>query len=258
MKNIIPTLNLTTSRGLLHCMALCLALTCATATAQTLKIGTDDWPPYEFETGGKITGFSTEILTAVLEKMQVKFEQPATLPWSRAERMLADGDLNILYSSSKSEKRESFAFFPAEPIVDSKWVLFANKADNLTYASLQDLKDKSIAIVNDYAYTPEFLSFVKASAKPENVPGDETSLKMLGNKRVQFAVCEYAVGMALIKKLGIEKDIVAFPAAPIKSTGLYFMFSKKNTQQDFVDKFSAALKEFKTSPDYDKITHKYF
>ena len=258
MKTVTSTPSLT--RGLFRCLALCGALASFTAVAQDkpLQIGTDDWAPYEYAVDGKVTGLATEILTSVLDKMQIKYEAPAIYPWSRGEKMLGDGELSILYSGSKSDKRLQFAWFPAEPLIESKWVVFANKSEGLTYTKMEDLKDKSVGLVLDYAYTPEFVAFVKASAKVEDAPRDEINLKKLAAKRIQFTVCEYAVGMALIKKLGLEKDLVAFTDAPIKSTGLYYMFGKKITQQEPVDKFSAALKEFKASPEYDKIYHKYF
>jgi ABC-type amino acid transport substrate-binding protein len=136
--------------------------------------------------------------------------------------------------------------------------MFAKKSSGLKYASLDDLKDKSVGVVIDYAYTPEFWASIKKSSTVESVVTDEQNFKKLASDRVQFVVCEYAVGLSILKKLGSDKDIVAFPDTPIKSTGLYYMFSKKSVKQDFVEKFSASLKEFKASPEYSKLYHKYF
>jgi polar amino acid transport system substrate-binding protein len=225
--------------------------------AKPLRIGTDDWDPYEVVVDGKQAGLASEVLVSVLDSIKASHEDIVTYPWSRGEKMLADGDLDVLYSASRSEKREQFSFLPAEPIIESKWVVFANKADGLKYGGLDDLKDKTVGVVNDYAYTAEFWTALKTTGKFEAATGDEPNFKKLGAKRVQFVACEYAVGMALAKKLGMQNDVVAFTDAPIKSTGLYYLFSKKTVTQDFVDKFSAALKQFKATPEYDKIYHKY-
>lgn len=256
----------------LFAMLCCLPLAAAFAqpyVPHVLRAGVDDWEPYEFpvdrsEAAGigsmpRMTGFSVEVMLAVFGKMNKAWEGLLLLPWSRAERLLADGDIDVLFSASPSDKRREFAWFPDEPLVDSSWVLFVerSKLGQNRFRSLPDLAGKSVGVVRDYAYTPEFWAYIRTNATVEEVATDETNFRKLAVGRLQYVTSEYLVGQSIIKRLGLRDRVVALTDNPIKIAGLYPMFSKKTISEDFVRSFSDTLREFRNTAAYQAIRKKY-
>ncbi|WP_027357843.1 substrate-binding periplasmic protein [Desulforegula conservatrix] len=229
-----------------------------------LKIGTDEWPPYEYVTGlpGNecMSGFSTDVILLVLKKMNVipngRIEQ---FPWARGEKMVIDGSLDMLYTAATSEKRAKIVHYPSEPIVESAWSLFIRSEDSgkLKYESLGDLKGKRIGVVRAYAYTPEFRSFIEAEQNYEEVAGDDQNVRKLMYRRIDYIVMDYGNGLYLIDKMNLTGKIVPLKK-PIAKISLYPIFSRNTVEKEFVDRFSDELKAFKATPEYKKIYDRYF
>ncbi len=236
----------------------------ANAEIRELTIATDDWPPYEFKVGEPgneyISGFSTEVIQAVLKKMNVgikgKIEQ---YPWARGEKMVIDGSADMLYTAASSEKRAQITHYPSESLMESSWSFFIRKEDEgkLKYEGFDDLKGKKIGVVRAYTYTPELWAFMEKEKNFEEVVGDEINVKKLLAKRIDFIAMDFGNGMALLKKMGLA-DKVTVLKKPIQTASLYAIFSNKTVEKDFVDKFAAELKAFKATPEYKAIFDKYF
>lgn len=229
-----------------------------------LKIGTDEWPPYEYVMGipGNecMGGFSTEIILGVFQKMNVsvngRIEQ---YPWARGERMIIEGSLDMLYTAATSEKRARIVHYPSESLVESAWSLFIRSEDSgkLKFDTLDDLKGKRIGVVRAYTYTPEFWSFIESEKNFEEVAGDEQNINKLMYKRIDYIIMDYGNGLYLIDKKGLAGKIVPL-AKPVARMSLYPIFSRNTVEKDFVDRFSEELKTFKTGPEYRKIYNRYF
>lgn len=236
----------------------------ASGAEMKLKIATDDWPPYEFKEGApgneKMSGFSTEVIEAVLKKMNVEISgRIEQYPWARGEKMVIDGDVDMLYTAATSEKREKITHYPTESLMESSWSFFIRKEDEATlkYDTFDDLKGKKIGVVRAYTYTPELWAFMEKEKNFDEVVSDELNVKKLMAKRIDFIAMDFGNGMALIKKMGLADKIVVLKN-PIKSASLYAIFSQKTVDKDFVNKFSAELKTFKATPEYKAIFDKYF
>lgn len=236
----------------------------ANAEIKELSIATDDWPPYEFKVGDPgneyVSGFSTEVIQAVLKKMNIgikgKIEQ---YPWARGEKMVIDGSVDMLFTAATSEKRAQVTHYPTESLMESSWSFFIRKEDEgkLKYDNFDDLKGKKIGVVRSYSYTPELWAFMEKEKNFEEVVGDEINVKKLMAKRIDYIAMDFGNGMALLKKMGLADKVVVLKN-PIKTASLYAIFSQKTVEKDFVDKFSAELKEFKKTPEYKSIFDKYF
>lgn len=229
-----------------------------------LKIGTDEWPPYEFVTGlpGNecMSGFSTDVILAVMKKMNVvAAERIEQFPWARGEKMVIDGSLDMLYTAATSEKRAKIVHYPTESLVESAWSFFIRIEDSekLKYDTFNDLKGKRIGVVRAYSYTPEFWAFIAAEKNYEEVAGDEQNVNKLMYKRIDYIVMDYGNGLYLINKMGLTGKIVPLKK-PIANVSLYPIFSRNTVDKEFVDKFSEELKSFKTTQEYKSIYNKYF
>ncbi|PTX91544.1 transporter substrate-binding domain-containing protein [Opitutus sp. ER46] len=218
----------------------------------TLRLGCESWPPYEYHDGTRARGFSVEVVQRVLGQMGATSGQIQILPWARAQEMAYRGELDAVFSTSFSEQRSEFCHFPAESLIESRWVLFIRQADlgRLRFERFEDLKGHRVGVVRGYSYTPEFWAFLSANLGFEETPSDLQNFRKLGAERIDYVACELNVGRHLVRTLGLEGKIVPLVDHPLKAGGLYVMFSKKTVPREFVDRFSTALKAFKQTPDY--------
>ncbi|WDP89837.1 MAG: amino acid ABC transporter substrate-binding protein [Desulfobacter sp.] len=239
------------------CVWFCSLLT-TQAWSESMDVACDEWPPYQVvEDSGKVSGFSTEVVKAVFERMGVTLNSLKAYPWKRALNNVQTGKVHALFSANFTQERTAFAWYPEEPLIDSPWVIWVKEGSGNTYTSLEDLKGKTVGVVNGYSYTEEFWDFVKANKAFQGANSDETNFKKLSGGRFEYAVAELGNGYHILKKLGI-KGIVPVKAHPIKSAGLFIMFNKEKVSRELVEKFSQELKKFKMETGYQNLVNKYF
>ncbi len=227
---------------------------------KSLNIGSDEWPP--FHSAGKsekvVKGFTADLVRAVLKKMNVKIASHRIYPWKRAVGMVFLGRLDAVFTTTKTDERMKYCYFPEEPLTDFSYLLFIRTEDEgkLTYNTFDDLKGHKIGIVRGFSYTEEFMKFIKEEKNFEEVTVGSQNFKKLMIKRVNYVATPKRVGYNHIRKLGIGDKCVALKK-PLMENHLYAMFSKKTVSKEFVDEFSKALKEFKTTSEYKKIVDQH-
>ncbi|MCW7752603.1 transporter substrate-binding domain-containing protein [Desulfobotulus sp. H1] len=234
------------------------------AMGKSLKIVTDEWPPYEFKAGEPgneyVSGFATEVILEVLKNMNVAIDgRIQQYPWARAERMVIDGYADLLYTAVYNPERAQVTHYATESLMDSSWSFFIRSEDknNIRFSTFNDLTRKTIGVVRGYAYTPELWEFMRSQKNFEEVTNDQFNIQKLMAGRIDTTVMDYGNGLYLINQMGLSGSIIPLPK-PIETTSLYVVFSKNTVEKDFVDKFSDELKKFKTSASYKDIYRKYF
>ncbi|MBN2651803.1 MAG: transporter substrate-binding domain-containing protein [Spirochaetales bacterium] len=215
----------------------------------------DSWPPYQIEEDGFVTGFSTEVVRAVLDKLKQPYETIVSYPWKRALTMIETNNAHGLFSANYTEDRTKFAWYPSESLIDSPWVIFGKK--NSTYTGFESLKGKRIGTVRGYSYTAEFLNYINENCIVDEASDDETNFLKLDKGRIDFTVGDYGNGITIIKSAKYQ-DIKGFTDNPIKKDGLFLIFNKTKVNKEFVDKFSETLKDFKQTNMYKSLYNKYF
>ncbi len=238
------------------CMVICMVLWIGTLSAQEMELICDEWPPYQIVENSHVTGFGTEIVKTVLERMGVNISSLNVYPWKRAITMMEKGEAHALFSANYAKEREAFARYPEEALIQSPWVLWVRE-DGLKFDSFEDLKGKRIGVVRGYSYTPEFLDFIQKNAVVDDVTDDETNFRKLNGGRIDYAVAEMGNGYHLLKKLKLNR-IVPIKDKPIKSDGLYLIFNKNRVSKETAERFSAELKKFKQEEAYQILYRQYF
>ncbi len=226
------------------------------AARDSIELICDIWPPYQID-GAQIGGFSKDVVEVVFKRMGVEVRSIEAYPWKRAITMLEKGHSDALFSANFTESREDFAYYPAETIVDSPWVIWFRDEDGLKFENLDDLKDKRIGVVIGYSYTPQFWDFLRRHKNYEEVVSDEVNFKKLNEGRVDCIVAELGNGYYMLNNLDLKK-ISPVLDKPIKSDGLYVIFSKKRVSRSFVNQFSDELRQFKSEDLYRYLYQNYF
>ncbi len=227
--------------------------------AQTLKCGTDEWPPYQNLHNKEKPGFCTEVLKHVFNSMGIEATY-TQYPWKRAVIRAYDGNMDVLYCAYFNEERADKCYYPDEHIVSGDSVLFIRSEDvgRLTFNSLEDLKGKQIGLLRGAHYFEEFLDYVNKHAHVQEVSKNIQNINKLNAERVDYIAENSVFGLIEIKKLGFEGNIVPLLNKTIERKKMYAIFSKKTTDPDFVKNFSEALKALKQTDTYKALYEKYF
>lgn len=120
--------------------------------AQTIKVGIYPNPPLiNIEQEDQVSGFCIDVLKDIAEKegWQLQFQA-----YDFAESLLAleRGDIDIMPALAYSDYRDSI-FIMNETKVTTNWAkIYKNADDDFNYASLEELRNKSIAVLKDDYY----------------------------------------------------------------------------------------------------------
>ena len=221
------------------------------AIAADYKIMTEEYPPFNYTDGGKITGLSTEVMFEIAKRIG-HHTDIEVLPWARAYGLIQKKGGQILYSMTRTEAREDL-FKWVGPVSANKWVLFAKKGSGLSISSLEDAKKvKKIGAYKDDAAE----SFLKAEGftNLDSVVKDEQNVPKLMAGRIDLWIVGELQGIHKAKAKGVSGDLEK--VLDVKDTQLYIAFSKDASDED-IAKWQKALDDMKADGSYDIILKKY-
>ncbi|MFZ6864510.1 substrate-binding periplasmic protein [Undibacterium sp. Ji67W] len=237
---------------LVCCMATSLA------SADTIKIVTEELPPYNFTENGKLTGFSTEVVEAVLDEIKVKGNFQS-MPWARAYETALNSPDILIYSIARTKERESL-FKWVGVITPADWFLFSLKSNNLKIANLEDVKKSQTATVNEDVGEQYLLG--KGFVKGQNIQSNsnyEINYRKLKLGRVDFWIMNELAANFVVRKYGDVPEQILRKSYHIENfvqDGFYMAFSLK-TSDTFVEKFKQGLESIKKNGKYEAIRKKW-
>lgn len=221
------------------------------AFAQTFKIMTEEYSPYNFTKDGKITGISTEIVREILKRIGHP-DNIEVFSWSRGYNLIQQKGNHILFSTTRTEKRENL-FKWVGPLALNKTVFFAKKGSNISVASINDArKVKSIGVYKD-AFG-EMLLKEKGFTNIDSVVDNKLNLKKLIGGRIDLWIINELTGVQIAKEAGLTDKIES--VFEVQTKQLYMAFSK-NTPDEIIKKWQKALDEIKADGSYARILRKY-
>jgi len=241
----------------------------ATLTAterRSIKLGTEDWAPFSFKDkkSKKILGLSSEIIYETFRMMNVTVTSNKVMPWARTQKSGYLGKFDAIYTASMNDERVKYMYFPKEPIVSSKWVLFIKKENKskLKFKNFNSLDEKKICLINGYNYPKFFKKYIDTHSKITLTSKEDLNIKKLLNSRCDYMPAVLETTLYMIKNKENFSKIDAYQhihyfEKPLSITKFYLMFSKKTVSKKFVEEFSATLKRFKQTVRYQNILKKY-
>ncbi|MFD2271054.1 substrate-binding periplasmic protein [Undibacterium arcticum] len=145
-------------------------------------------PPLNYEEQGVVTGYSTELLQAVLQTAGLS-APISILPWARAYQTAQTQPNTIIYSIVRTAEREPL-FDWIGPISKRQIFLFKLRArKDVEVSTLSDARKYRIGAVREMAATQQL---IKQGFNPEEsldlAPTDESNVKKLFLNRVDLIV----------------------------------------------------------------------
>ncbi|MBN1971295.1 MAG: ABC transporter substrate-binding protein [Candidatus Delongbacteria bacterium] len=222
-----------------------------------LKIMTEEFPPYNFTKNDSLMGSSSEIMHSILKQLynESLFESIQVLPWSRAYKLLEVDPNSILFSVTRTAKRENL-FKWVGPISKSRNVLLALKDSKINIATPEDLFKYKIGAMTDDAagqlLTDKF--FVPHSSIDFN-PKLQTNLLKLKHGRIDlFAYDENVTRWAITKN---NMDPNDYETVFVLEEGFHYIAFNPSFPDSIINLFQSTLDTLKSNGQYNKIMIKY-
>ncbi|MCE3262702.1 MAG: amino acid transporter substrate-binding protein [Pseudoduganella sp.] len=249
------------SKGL-HLLG-CLAFACWTGSAQasaSVTCVTEDNRPVNFAEDGKVTGFSTEVIEAVLREIGAQCEF-RVMPWARAYATALHEENVLIYSMIRMPEREHlFKWVGVVSPPDSSY-LFALRERGIRLKSLQDAKRYKIGTVNGDAREQylEAQGFVKGRHLHGN-SAPKTTFDKLKLGRVDLWAMSDIVAQEIVRHEGGEPALLlqrVWHLAELGTGGSYMAFGLR-TDDLLVERFRKGLEAVKANGTFAALQRKWF
>ncbi|CAN7331857.1 transporter substrate-binding domain-containing protein [Pseudoduganella sp. LjRoot289] len=247
---------------MLHLLC-CLGLICfagiANATTTVLCV-TEENRPVNFWANGKVTGFSTEVVEAVLKEIEV----PANfqiMPWARAYATALHTENVLIFSIMRTSEREHlFKWVGVVSPPDSSY-LFALRARKLKLDKLDDARNYKIGTINGDAREQylESKGFVKGRHLHGNALPTTTYEKLKLGRIDLWAMSDIIVTDIVRRDGGDPSQVLvrALQLTELGSGGSYMAFGPK-TDDHLVERFRKGLEVIKAKGTFAALQKKWF
>jgi len=228
------------------------------AKAETLKVLTEEFPPYNYTENGAITGFSTEVVQAVLKEVKLQGEFQS-MPWARAYETAQNADNVLIYSIGRTPQREKL-FKWVGVIAPTQYYLFSLPPRKLKFDRLDQAKKYQTATVNEDV-GEQFL-IAKGFVKGQNLQSSvryELNYEKLKRGRVDLWIMTELVAVHLARQAGDDpaKSLArSYAIHDLGSDGYYMAFSA-HTPDALVERLGKGLATIKSNGTYDALKKKW-
>lgn len=219
---------------------------------QELTIMTENWPPFNYEEDGELTGISVEIVREIMKRLDLSYDI-LLFPWARGYDYIQKNDNHVLFSMAYSEERAPM-FKWVGPIADFRISLYARPDFEMDIQTLDDAKKVGmIGVPRDSL--PHMLLKNMEFENLLPLSGAETMLRMLYNRRVDL-ICGSNLALQNMPA-DIPHSLEYFDEVIVlKRTYLNIAFSL-NVLDSTIEKWQRILDEMIADGTIDAIKAKY-
>lgn len=224
---------------------------CHLATAQTIKVVSDVWPPLVMDDPDH-PGIDVEVMTAVFNDIGVNVEL-TIYPWKRAISSTKSGEMDAILDIFDTPERREWLWFHQTPISVNQSALFCKGCDASDVITEEEMGSKSLIVNLGYKYT-KYVD--NPSVTKFEVSSFEQGFHMLDLDRADYYLVNRTVGLYTVSQMGMS-DIRPLDMGIEDPSPSFLGFAKKDALKPLVDKFDQALVRFKGSTEYRNILIKY-
>ncbi len=225
----------------------------APATDAGIRIITEDLPPFNFAgPDGKATGQATEVVTAILTRL----DQKATieiLPWNEGYSAALAGPKVALYSTGRTEERENL-FKWVGPVTAYDFTFYKRNGSEIELYSVEAAgKTGTIGVVKEDARH----QFLKQNAVTNVVTcnTDAECLRLLLDNKTDLWFGSSVNAPSVAAKAGVS-PLSFTKVYTVRTVPMYIAFSK-DTPDHVITEWQEALDALKKDGTYDAIRQKY-
>ncbi|MFF7061618.1 transporter substrate-binding domain-containing protein [Pseudomonas sp. NPDC008258] len=219
-----------------------------------LRLVADNWPPFTDASmaGG---GLATSIVTTALARAGYAASVEEA-PWARALLGVSEGRYDVLINAWQNDARALVGQF-SSAYLTNRIRLLQRTGEVFRYQRQSDLYPYSIAVVRDYAYSPEFDGDTRLNKVP--VRNFSSAVRMLAAGRVNLAVeDEYVARYNLQREPQDVRDGVMLVEPPLGENTLHILVSLKHPEHArIVERFERAIVAMKADGSYTRLLRQH-
>jgi len=230
------------------------SLIAGAAHAKTVEMCSVPWAPfYGPDLQGQ--GFLTTLARAAFDQAghEAKME---FMPWARAMLEVKQGDRALVMGAYYSDERAKTYRF-SDVLYKTKVGLIALESLGVkSYDDLRELSDYTIGYGRGWSTTEEFdnADYLNKEAAKNNV----LNVRKLYKERIDMIAMNFDRFNQIVREEGLDPDRAVFLNPPLKTSGLYLMFSEAIDDTDqLVSDFNSGLAGLRESGRYQAILSRY-
>ncbi|CAH0537807.1 substrate-binding periplasmic protein [Vibrio marisflavi] len=226
------------------------------ALSLELTILTEDYAPYNYQKNGQVTGFTTDVVKAILKDTGNQNLKIELYPWQRAYRMALNDKNILLYTMTRTEARDPLFKWVGPVAERTVWIWKLKKRQDIVVNTLEDAKKYTITSVAKSAGTT-YLKSQGFTDKQLNPIHKEslTVAKFLAGRDDLILKPKLAMAYEL-NQLGETMSIVE-PLFALPNSGSYYLAFSLDTPDSTVKLFQDSFDKLKQNGGYDEIYGKY-
>ncbi|NQV17760.1 MAG: transporter substrate-binding domain-containing protein [Armatimonadetes bacterium] len=217
-----------------------------------LQLLTEDYPPLTFEKDGEVTGFGTEVVREILNRLNIP-DNIRILPWEDGYNLCLKNPNVVLFTMKRTELRENL-FHWIGPIGGNNTIFYAKKGSGIQIDNMEDAKKVS-KIATCSAWFSEqdlkdagFTNLVSSPVPIENV-------RQLVEGEVDLSIFTDIT----IPEIAIQAGYSIDDLEPVftVSTGYFYVAISKTTPQSFVELWKHTFRAMYEDGTFEKIYEKW-
>lgn len=222
--------------------------------AQKLRVITEEWPPYNFMDGSKVTGFSTEVVQAIMKETGENYEIEL-MPGARGEDLLENGSMIMNYSLFRTASREN-KFKWIGPIAEDSVNFFYKADSSVKIRSIEDAK-KLKAISSPHRGLVYNFLIERGFDNLTTYPTPSGNIQAVLQGRSDYGIGYTNIGIShTLKQLEVPLNSVVFSDVVLVDFPLYIACTK-DVPDSTINKWQKALDKIKKSGEFDEIYMRY-
>jgi polar amino acid transport system substrate-binding protein len=226
-----------------------LSLVTSAQTSQ-LRLVSTAWPPFTNETGQP--RFALDLVEAALGRIGVS-ANTTIVEAAQFTPALLNPEFDGSAAAWKDAERERVLLF-SQPYLENRLILVGRRGDDVSAATLADLKGKRIAIVEGYSYGDAIdnagPTFVRSR-------GEEDSLTQLLGGGVNYALMDELVVQYIVENYANEaRTRLQLGSTTLVTRQLYLAVRRARPDaESIIDRFNAQLRGMIADRTYHRLLH---
>lgn len=217
-----------------------------------LQMLTEEYPPVTFAEDGRISGFVTDMVREICERLDIPDNIRLT-SWKNAYNMALVHPNVVLFSADRTEAREDL-FQWVGPVGQNSAILFARKGSGITIDSMEDARNIASIATTTQWWTEQYLQ----SAGFTNLvtfqdPADNVRQLMKGE--VKLAIFTDITVPEIVRNAGYGMEDLE-PVFTVQDNYFYIAVSR-GTPRKTVEEWQSVLNDMKEDGTFAAIYGKY-
>ena len=223
------------------------------ALAEKLVVYTEEFPPYNFTKDGQVIGISTDLVVAALEEAGLEY-QLTVLPWKRAYVQTLKQKNTLLFTTSRTIKRESLFIWVAALYPRRIDLFKLKKRSDISVASFEDLNKYQIGVLRGGSVEEELSA--KGIKSLQAVNTDSSNLLKLFSGRLDLIPGSELTMAYELKTMEFSYDDIE-PAFPLSNQGWFYLVANKETPPEIILRLQDAFNQVIYEGVRDDIRRRY-